>query len=126
MKEPDESTQDAEAMARAVADALYGFGNHNFTDRARPYSGQPHTSEGERGRAMVSGLTVRDVCDCLLRGWFHAQGRGDLLDSPDCTENDIYDGPEVDPVAVMQNMACEMERMMGTFPNVPGLREEAP
>ena len=109
---------------RAVEGAIYDFGNFNFTDRARPYAGQSHTSEGERGRTLVSGLTFRDVCDCFRIGWLHAQGRGDLLDSPDCTENDIYSGPDVDPIAVMQNMACEMERMMGIFPNVPPL--EAP
>jgi hypothetical protein len=110
---------DAERIVAQVSEAIYGFGNFNFTDRARPYNGQSHTVEGARGATMVQGLTFRDVCDCFRRGWLLAQGRGDLLDSPDCTENDIYDGPDVDPIAVMQNMSCEMEKLMGIFPNVP-------
>jgi hypothetical protein len=112
---------EAEAMRDAVAGAIYDIGNVSFTNRSRSYDGQPHTCEGTRGATMVSGLTFRDVSDCFRRAWLMAQGRSDLLDSADVSENDIYDGPDVDPIAVMQNMACEMERMMGIYPNVPPL-----
>lgn len=112
---------DGEAMFEAVKAGIYELGNVSFTNPTRPYDGQPHTDEGERGKTLVAGLTFRDVCDCFRIGWFHAQGRSALLESPDVSENDIYDGPDVDPIAVMQNMACEMERRMGIFPNVPPL-----
>lgn len=36
-------------------------------DRERPYNGQMHTDEGARGRQIVSGLTMRDLKDCLIR-----------------------------------------------------------
>ena len=32
-------------------------------DRDRPYDGQIHTDEGERGRQEVSGVTMRDLVD---------------------------------------------------------------
>lgn len=37
-------------------------------DRNRPYDGQPHTSYGGAGKKEIQGLTMRDVCDCYVRG----------------------------------------------------------
>ena len=36
-------------------------------DRERPYDGQTHTDDGERGKQIVSGLTMRDLKDCLIK-----------------------------------------------------------
>ena len=38
-------------------------------------------------------------------------------------EQDLYgwDLNEIDPIAVFQNFSCEIERLMGIFPNVPKL-----
>jgi hypothetical protein len=36
-------------------------------DRDRPYDGQPWTDDGERGKAEVKGLTIRDVTDCYVK-----------------------------------------------------------
>ncbi|MFW6272882.1 MAG: hypothetical protein ACOC2U_03785, partial [bacterium] len=33
----------------------------------RPYNGQPHTDQGERGRTEVKGLTMRDIQDCFVK-----------------------------------------------------------
>jgi hypothetical protein len=71
-------------------------------DRNRPYLGQAHTDEGERGMTLVKGLTMRDVSDCIRRGIALATRE--------------YDG--MDPVAVAQNACCEIEKMMGIFPNL--------
>lgn len=68
-------------------------------DRGRPYDGQPWTAHGVRGNTAVSGLTMRDVADCIARG---AAMAGD----------DIRD-------AVIQSALCEIEKLMGIFPNVP-------
>jgi len=35
-------------------------------DRERPYNGQSHTDDGERGKTEVKGLTMRDIKDCLI------------------------------------------------------------
>lgn len=37
---------------------------------------------------------------------------------------DVYkiDWNKIDPIAICQNMACEIEKMMGIFPNVPDLK----
>ncbi len=37
--------------------------------------------------------------------------------------NDVYkiDFNNVDPIAIAQNMTCEIEKMMGIFPNIPKL-----
>jgi hypothetical protein len=80
-------------------------------DRDRPYLGQAHTDEGERGKTLVKGLTMRDVSDCIRRGFALAT-----------TEHD-----SVDPVAVAQNACCEIEKMMGIFPNLPsGVGDDIP
>lgn len=36
--------------------------------RKRKYTGQPHTDYGKRGKTLVEGLTMRDICDCYVRG----------------------------------------------------------
>lgn len=36
-------------------------------DRERPYNGQSHTDDGERGKTIVEGLTMRDIRDCLIK-----------------------------------------------------------
>jgi hypothetical protein len=110
-----------------IADAIYQMSDHGL-DPQRPYDGQPHTDQGERGKTFVNGLTFRDVCDCFVIGWLQASGRSSLAESGAASYNDVYepgvkmDGSpddDIDPLAVMQNMACEMERRMGIFPNLP-------
>jgi hypothetical protein len=78
-------------------------------DRRRPYLGQSWTDQGERGKTEVRGLTMRDIGDCIRRGQKHATKPGDRIDYSE--------------VAVIQNALCEVERMMGIFPNVPPLDE---
>lgn len=84
--------------------------------RDRPYNGQPWTTNGERGKTLVEGLTVRDIRDCYIKACFEASGlaRDEWPDS-------LYKLPwdDMDPMAVAQNLTCEIERMMGIFPNVP-------
>ena len=48
-------------------------------DQARPYDGQPHTDQGLRGKTFVSGLTMRDVADCMVRGFLDI---GKVTESP--------------------------------------------
>ena len=84
-------------------------------DHDRPYDGQPHTDTGERGRKVVSGLTMRDLRDCYIVGCFQASG---LM--PSEYPKSLFELPwdEMDPIAVFQNMSCEIERRMGIFPNI--------
>ncbi len=101
----------------------------NRMSRKRAYNGQIHTVYGKRGKTKVKGLTMRDICDCYIRGL--------LISAPnvsskismeamkgeraDLDENDLYgfDLNKIDAVAIMQNMMCEVEKMMGIYPNVP-------
>lgn len=98
--------------------------------RNRPYSGQPHTSLGERGATEVSGITFRDLRDCFIRavlqssygispeGLHEESCKG--LDARLC-ENDLYgwDFGKLDPMAIAQNLGVEVEKIMGKYPNVP-------
>lgn len=88
--------------------------------RDRPYDGQVHTDLGERGRTEIRGITFRDLRDCFMRACFLASGL-----SEDEWPASIYElpWPKMDPLAVSQNMSCEVERMMGIFPNVPRLHD---
>jgi hypothetical protein len=94
-----------ESLRKILADDPYGG------DRSRPYLGQRHTDLGERGKTEVRGLTMRDIGDCIRRGQILARAPGDRVD--------------YDEIAVIQNAMCEVERMMGIFPNVPRLRRTA-
>lgn len=85
-----------------------------FRDRA--YDGQPWTADGERGRTEVKGITMRDVRDCYIRGCYESSGL-----PREQWPKSIYELPwdDMDPMAVSQNILCEIEKMMGIFPNVP-------
>lgn len=118
----------------AVIDQLGA--EHNMR-RERPHTGQPWTSGGIRGNVLVSGLTMRDIRDCYIRAYVlsHSSFTEDSVtrQQPNATlveeatkgenavlcVNDVYDlVGSVDPVAVAQNLLCEIEKMMGIFPNI--------
>lgn len=116
-----------EEFFEELKDAIESLVPSNYVQtmfRDRPYNGQPHTADGTRGSTEVKGLTMRDVRDCFIRGCFEAS----VLPREKWPKT-IYDLPwdEMDPMAVSQNMLCEMEKMMGIYPNVPPLveREDA-
>lgn len=99
---------------------------HSDLDSKRPYDGQPWTNAGERGKALVGGLTMRDIVDCFARAVFKSSGPGPLYEASckgdGCllSMNDLYDVDlsDIDIVAVSQDLTCEIERMMGIFPNI--------
>lgn len=100
-------------------------------ERDRPYDGQPQTANGLRGRELISGLTFRDVKDCFINGALLSCGGIDgcenlyeRAETNTWIEDDLYKIPfeKIDPLAMWQNMACEMEKMMGIYPNVPRLQ----
>lgn len=104
-------------------------------DRKRRYSGQPHTSFGKRGKTKVVGLTMRDICDCYVRGVLSCTGdispekyteaiKGEKANLS-CNDLFGFDLDKIDPMAAMQNMTCEIEKMMGIYPNVPKLEYDA-
>ena len=90
-------------------------------ERNRPYDGQPQTSRGGRGKQEVKGLTIRDVCDCMVLGFLDCAG----IHRECPIHDDIYtiDLSEIDPGAMIRNAACHIEKMMGIYPNVPGLKD---
>lgn len=101
------------------------------TPRDRPYDGQSHTDAGLRGKTFVHGLTMRDIVDCYKRAVALSAGHV----APDAyaeadkggLDFDLYaiDLNQLDPGAIGQNLTCEIERMMGIFPNVPELEDAA-
>lgn len=100
--------------------------DHNML-RCRPFDGQAHTDKGVRGKTEVKGLTFRDLRDCFIRAVFLSSGPGPLYQEALkgeraclCAE-DLYgwDLDQLDPMAIQQNLACEVERIMGIFPNIP-------
>ena len=102
--------------------------------RSRAYTGQPHTSLGDRGKLPIKGLCMRDLQDCYIRAYIKAhptldeegkdiepnatlykkasRGQHAMLNS-----NALFKlVGDVDPLAVFQNLACEVEKQMATFP----------
>lgn len=108
-----------------------GWHDHNMR-RDRPYNGQSHTDKGIRGSTEVKGVTFRDLRDCMVRAFFLSAGHirpahyneACKGENAALCEDDLYgwDLNKLDPVAVIQNFTCEVERIMGIYPNVPGLR----
>jgi len=93
-------------------------------DRNRPYDGQSHTDTGIRGKQEISGVTMRDVADCVVLAFLACAG----MERECPIRDDLYsieDMNELDPGAVVQNTTCNIERMMGIYPNIPGLESEA-
>jgi len=113
-----------------------GLNDHNMS-RNRPYDGQPHTDTGLRGMTAISGITFRDLRDCYIRAVCLAKGGNDEKNMPYYNEamkgenavlceNDIYKLiGSADGMAICQNLCCEIEKIMGIFPNIPqkGSRE---
>lgn len=116
-----------------------GWHDHSMR-RDRPYNGQPHTCTGDRGATEIKGVTFRDLRDCFIRAYamsheYYGSGSIDPIqpnaaisdearkgEAAAICENDIYGlVGTVDPMAVVQNLCCEVERIMGIFPNVPRL-----
>ena len=124
-------------------------------DRERPYNGQPQTSDGIRGTQLVSGLTMRDLDDCLIKAMLISSVSKKYLDNfskcwdystdpPTPTQylidnqnetdfistkvelgtwryQDVYkiNWSNIDPLSIVNNFGCEVEKMMNIFPNVP-------
>jgi len=116
-------------------------------DRERPYDGQPHTDNGERGKTEVRGLTMRDISDCIIMAMIESSPPPqeywdrwcELYNNPETLKaeqekfphakvklgtwrpQDVYklDWTTIDPLAIIQNATCHIEKMMGIFPNLP-------
>lgn len=124
---PDNWPADAPVLSsmEELVESMWQGDNGGF-DPDRPFDGQAHTDEGERGKTRVD-LRFRDVADCIGIGFLLACGYSDLRASAS-TWNDVYEAlrkADFDPRAVCQNAMCEMERRMGIFPNIPAPRPES-
>jgi len=107
-----------------------GHNDHNM-ERSRPYTGQPHTDTGTRGSTEVKGVTFRDLRDAYIRAFFLAghhiaplqYAEAEKGERAALCENDLYklDLNKLDVMAVFQNFSCEVEKLMGIYPNVPKL-----
>jgi len=108
-----------------------GLNDRNMK-RNRPYGGQPQTDTGQRGATEVHGITFRDLRDCYIRAFMLASGHISRARYDEACkgefaalrENDLYgwDLNSISPMAVFQNFSCEIERLMGIFPNVSPLK----
>ncbi len=84
-----------------------------FMDRNRPYNGQPWTDTGVRGSTEIKNVTMRDVTDCLRIALYESCG------SPENVKS-VYDLDisNCDPIAIEQNLTCNIEKIMGIYPNL--------
>lgn len=85
-------------------------------DPSRPYDGQPHTDTGERGKTEIKGITFRDLRDCFVRACYESSGLP-IEEWPGSVYNLPW--PDMDIIAVSQNLTCNVEKAMGIYPNVP-------
>lgn len=109
---------DKAKAAKQILEAIENIeciGLEDILDRSRPYSGQLWTDDGERGRTMVQGLTIRDVRDCLILAFYSS------APPQEASPQSVEDLPlaEMSLEAISQNLTCWLERYMGIFPNLP-------
>ena len=100
---------------------IQGSGAYSL-DRSRPYDGQSHTDGGLRGQQQVHGVTMRDIADCVVLAFLSCAG----IERKCPIRDDLYsikDMNELDPGAVIQNAVCNIEKMMGIYPNVPDMKD---
>lgn len=126
-----EGPEGFERLIRQVEGDL-GWSDMNMR-RDRPYYGQPHTSTGQRGATEIQGITFRDLRDCYIRAICQSaypqhddlRREAEKGESAALCENDVYrfDFSALDPMAIFNNLACEVEKIMGIYPNAPGARE---
>ena len=96
--------------------------------RSRPYNGQPHTDMGKRGEQEITGITMRDLHDCFIRAVLlsahhlvpKSYEEAEKGENARLSGGDLYgfNLDDLDPIAIAQNLTCEVERVMGIFPNV--------
>jgi hypothetical protein len=119
-----------------LGNILMGLTDHT-TDPDRPFTGQPHTENGQRGATEIKGIRLRDLADCIVKAWIDAAShtiedenlQEELIGRADdgtLNYNDVYkiDCGDVDPLALMLSVCCRVEKAMGIFPNVPRLQCE--
>ena len=116
MEEPEIASEFNKTLKWAFAEAQ-GSSAYSL-ERDRPYDGQSHTDQGKRGQQEVCGITMRDVADCIVLAFLSCAGM-----KRECPiHDDLYTIPDLndlDPGAVIQNAMCNIEKMMGIFPNLP-------
>lgn len=140
----DLSKVSPESAGEVLENAILVLEGPKSMKRDRHYDGQPWTCTGKRGSAQVTGLTFRDIRDCFIRAfiishdYYHPgtlqrlEPNATLIDeahkgeSAQLNGNDVYTLiGDIDPIAVYQNLSCEMEKAMGIFPNLCDIEEES-
>ncbi|KKN98500.1 hypothetical protein LCGC14_0146110 [marine sediment metagenome] len=120
-------------MPQEIVDAVEGIFD-NSIDPCRPFTGQPQTMLGERGSTFIKpdSVRIRDLADCIVKAFIRAavedlpskleiERLRKALDANTLNYNDLYllDLSKMDPIALIQNTCVEIEKVMGTYPNIP-------
>jgi len=106
-----------------LGDIIAGLSDQ-LTHPDRPFSGQPWTCFGKRGKTEIKGVRFRDLSDCVCRAMVRDFSKSEVLklraDDHTLNYNDLYgmEFDDMDPLALIQAVCCEVERFMGIFPNV--------
>jgi len=116
-------------LFKDITDVL-GFNDKNML-RNRPYNGQPHTDIGIRGATEIKNITFRDLRDCFIRAvCLSAKHQNQKLyeealkgEYAQISGNDLYqyDFSDIDIMTISHNLACEVEKLMGIFPNIENI-----
>ncbi len=112
---------DNSKAAKQIAEAIEEYKGPQFDRikaRNRLYKGQPWTTEGNRGKEEVTGLTMRDIRDCLFLACYDSRPPG--IPITESVEALPFEDMSIEAIA--QNLNCLIERYMGIFPNIKRTR----
>ncbi len=95
------------------------------------HSPQPHTIAGKRGDVIINGVTFRQIAECVLRGMLDGATHYDKTDTVNLDYHRLIDIiykvewlGDFDPMAIVQNASCHIEKVLGIYPNIPKLIEK--
>ncbi len=108
-----------------LSDIIMNLSDHT-TDPDRPFTGQSHTDQGERGKTEIKGIRFRDLADCVVKAFVDSTpGVSDVLreraNDGTLNYNDLYelDLTKMSPIALIQNINCRVGEAMGIYLNIP-------
>ena len=133
---------DSENQMEMFTSIISSLAGPERMERDRPFVGQPHTTLGQRGSMQIVGMRARDLMDCYIRAVIFSYPVTDENGKDIQPNRELYDEAkkgqyallnsnclyrlvgDPDPVSIWQNMICEIEKMMGVFPHLPGRDKE--
>lgn len=91
----------------------------------RPFDGQDHTFFGERGKTEIERIRFRDLADCIATVFLRLCCGDEEVEAEEVYDKlKSLDTSNINTKTFIQGVSCEVEMMMGIFPNITERADE--